>query len=130
MKKFIALILILACTLAFVSCSRAAAKGGALLKEGTVKRITVTSLPEQYNYSFRGNAAQRIIDYVSGLDLIADFSENPDEYKGGAWVISLEYENGDVLTIYHRDNMFIRVENGPWYKMTYEEASAFDALLK
>ena len=46
-----------------------------------------------------------------------------------AWVISLEYDNGDVLTVYHFGNMFIRTENGPWYKMTYDEAKRFDTLL-
>ena len=43
--------------------------------------------------------------------------------------ISLKYENGDTLSIYHFGNMFIRSEKGSWYKMTYDEASRFDALL-
>jgi len=31
--------------------------------------------------------------------------------------------------VYHFGNMFIRNEDGPWYRMEYEEAARFDALL-
>ena len=107
----------------------AATKGSILLQEGTVNKISVTSLPEGYAYSFDGEAVKRIVDYISELDLIADFPENPDEYGGMTWVIDLGYESGNVLTIYHFGNMFIRANDGPWYKMTYEEASRFGSLL-
>ena len=97
--------------------------------EGNVINIDVSSLPEGYNYSFSGAEAKAIVDYLSTLNLESNFEENPNEYTGMTWVISLKYENGDVLTIYHDGNMFIRVKGGPWYKMTYDEASRFDTLL-
>ena len=70
-----------------------------------------------------------LVDYLSDLNLNSQFEENPNEYVGMTWVISLEYENGDVLKVYHFGNMFIRSEKGSWYKMTYDEASRFHALL-
>ena len=67
--------------------------------------------------------------YLTGLNLISDFEENPDQYGGMTWVIALDYKDGTTETVYHFGNMFIRNSGGPWYKMTYEQASAFDSLL-
>lgn len=100
-----------------------------LLKSRGAKSVSVTSLPEGYDYYYEGNDAKLIEDYLFDLNLISDFEENPDEYSGMTWVISLEYENGEERTVYHFGNMFIRSENEPWYRMTYEEAHRFDALL-
>lgn len=64
------------------------------------------------------------------MTLESEFEENPNEYTGMTWVIALEYENGETLNIYHFGNMFIRSQNGSWYRMSYEEASRFDTLLE
>jgi hypothetical protein len=131
MKKIIAIVLACICVLGIVGCSQQPqqVQGGQLLAEGNVINIDVSSLPEGYNYSFSGADAKAIIDYLSTLNLESNFEENPNEYDGMTWVISLKYENGDTLTIYHFGNMFIRVKGGSWYKMTYDEASRFDTLL-
>ena len=129
MKKIVALILTLVCLLTVTACSNASTKGSVLLKEGTVNTISVASRPAGYNYSFSGDAAQTVIHYISELNLLSDFSENPDEYDGMTWVIELKYDDGSNLTIYHFGNMFIRADNSSWYKMTYEEASRLDSLL-
>ena len=106
------------------------AEGGLLLRDGNVKSISVSSLPNGYDYSFKGKDAEKIIDYLSDLSLIEQFEENPNEYTGMTWVISLEYEEGDALQIYHFGNMFIRIKGGSWYKMTDDEALRFEALLE
>ena len=131
MKKIIAIVLICICMLGIVGCSQQPqqVQGGQLLAEGNVINIDVSSLPEGYNYSFSGADAKSIVDYLSTLNLESNFEENPNEYAGMTWVISLKYENGDTLTIYHSGNMFIRANGGSWYKMTYDEASRFDTLL-
>jgi hypothetical protein len=130
MKKNTILILIIACLLTMMTaCSGATVKGGVLLKEGTVKKISVTSQPEGYDYSFSGDDVQSVVNYLSELNLTSEYSENPDGYDGMTWVISLEYESGDTLMIYHFGNMFIRTAGSSWYKMTYEEASRFGKLI-
>jgi len=130
LKHFKALVIVLvAFLLTVTACSSATTKSGVLLREGTVKKISVTSLPEGYDYSFAGDSAQSIIKYLSELNLLSRFPENPDEYGGMTWVISLEYEDGTIHTIYHFGNMFIKTSGGSWYKMTHEEASRFDELL-
>jgi hypothetical protein len=104
-------------------------KNNKLFAEGNVISIKVSSLPEGLEYSFSGEETIDIINYISSLHLENDFEENPNEYGGLTWVIFLEYEDGDSLTIYHFGNMFIRSDKSPWYKMDYEEASRFEQLL-
>lgn len=129
MKKLIVLCLSIAFAFALAGCSDVGTEESPLLREGSVKSISVTSLPEIYDYSFVGKDTEAIVDYLSGLNLIEQFEENPDEYAGMSWLISLKYDDGEFLQIYHFGNMFIRTEDGPWYKMTYEEASRFGTLL-
>ena len=131
MKKLLTITLTFLCVLGMVGCSQQPqqVQGNQLLAEGYVTKIDVSSLPEGYNYSFDGEDAKEIIDYLSNLNLQSNFEEEPSEYAGMTWVISLEYDNGDMLNVYHFGNMFIRTEKGSWYKMTYEEANRFDALL-
>lgn len=95
-----------------------------------VVKIHVTSLPEEYDYSFDKDAAQEIAEYLKGLTLISDFTENPDEYAGMTWVIEVEYENGKSGAVYHFGNMFIRTDHGKWYKMVQNEAAELDTLIE
>ena len=131
MKKLLTIALAFLCVLGMVGCSQQPqqVQGNQLLAEGNVIKIDVSSLPEGYNYSFDGEDAKEIIDYLSNLNLQSNFEEDPNEYTGMTWVISLEYDNGEILTVYHFGNMFIRTEKGYWYKMTYDEANRFDTLL-
>lgn len=105
------------------------AEGSTLLREGKVARVSLSSLPAGYTHAFAGEDAQAIVDYLSDLNLISDFPENPNEYDGMTWVISLAYDDGSTRTVYHFGNMFIRAEDGPWYKMSYDEASCLNELL-
>ena len=70
-----------------------------------------------------------IVDYLDSLSLQSRFKEDPDEYTGMTWVISVDYADGSTVTVYHSGNMFIRTADGPWYRMEYEEAARFHALL-
>ena len=103
MKKFIAVVLVCICVFGLIGCNQQPqqVQGNQLLVEGNVVKIDVSSLPEGYNYSFSGEDAQAIIDYLSTLNLESEFEENPNEYTGMTWVIALEYENGDTFKIYH-----------------------------
>jgi hypothetical protein len=106
------------------------AEEDALLPAGDVTRASLSSLPGGYDYAYEGEDAGVIADYLGSLSLQSRFAENPDEYTGMTWVISLSYADGNTVTVYHSGNMFIRAEDGPWYKMSYEEASRLEALLE
>ena len=131
MKKLLIIALAFLCVFGMVGCSQQPqqAQSNQLIAEGNVIKIDVSSL-EGYNYSFDGEKAKEIIDYLSNLNLQSNFEENPNEYAGMTWVISLEYETGDILNVYHFGNLFIRSEKGAWYKMAFEEASRFQVLLE
>ena len=127
MKKIAVFVLALLCVVALVGCSPAYTEGSVLLKEGTVKRISVTSDPEAYAYSYTGKDAQAIVDYLSSLDLTENSGGN--DADGGSWEIVLEYKDGSTVVLYHSGNKVITVSGGSQYKMIYEQASAFDSLL-
>ena len=100
-----------------------------LLQAGDVTQVSVTSLPGGYAYAYEGEDAMAIVDYLESLSLQSRFKEDPDEYTGMTWVISVDYADGSTVTVYHSGNMFIRTADGPWYRMEYEEADRFHALL-
>lgn len=128
LKKWIVVVLVCICVLGMIGCNQQASP---LFEKGNVVKIDVSSVPEgYYYYSFSGKDVDPIIEYLSTLSLESEFEENPDDYMGMTWVISLEYENGDTWEIYHFGNLFIRSQNSSWYKMSYEEASRFDTLLE
>lgn len=126
---FVTTIVLLLVMVCFCGCDNQKLKDVKLLEEGCVKNVSITSIPEGYEYLFSEGDAKAVVDYLSNLNLITNFKESPNGLRGMTWVISLEYENGDIMTVYHYGNMFIRTENGPWYQMTYEEANRFEALL-
>lgn len=100
-----------------------------LLQAGDVTRVTVSSLPGSYAYAYESEDALAIVDYLDSLSLRSEFEEDPDEYVGMTWVIAVDHADGSTVTVYHFGNMFIRNEDGPWYRMEYEEAERFHALL-
>ena len=129
MKRLAALVLALTLTVCLCGCNEQPPQKPKLIDADNIKYVSVTSLPEGYEYLFAGEDAKAVADYLLKLNLIVDFKENPDHYVGMTWVISLEYENGDIKTVYHAANMFIRTDDGPWYQMVYEEAKLFGTLL-
>lgn len=93
------------------------------LNENEIKSVTVTTLPEFYGYECRltGDAAREVVDYLSSLDLSPVLFEVG---KGGmAWVISIEYENGNTAVINFFDKK-VSI-NSARYRMQNEEAILF-----
>ena len=128
MKRLIKLVLTFVFLLGMFACSKQT-KGNLLLSDSNVSKVHISSLPEEYVYSFNEEKAEKVLDYLKKLNLDSKFEENPDSHIGMTWVIIIEYDNGNVLTVYHFGNMFIRFDDGEWYKMIYEEACRLDDLL-
>ena len=127
MKRILISILILA--LCIPTLSGCTPKKFKSLNDSDIKSVSVTTLPEfyGYEYSFTGDDAQEIVDYLSGLNL------TPRLFglgKGGlTWVISIEYESGNATTVYLFGDE-IRIDDGAWYIMKLEEAQFFEPLLE
>ena len=132
MKKFLAyLITLLLIVGIFSACSQASDSAAlAFPQDAKVQTVNISSLPDGYSYSFSGDEADTIVDYLSALNLISDFPENPNEYSGMTWVITIAYEDQECVTVYHFGNLFVRTEDGPWYKLDFDEAAEFDTLLE
>lgn len=130
MKKAIFAVFIIVCLAALTACSLATAKGRTLLAEGKVKTVSVSSLPKQYDYSYTGEEAQAIVDYISDLNLITVFFEDPNTLYGMSWIITVEYDDGNVIKICNFGR-FMRSEiaDNRWYKINNDEASRFGSLL-
>ena len=122
MKRILLIILTLAVCLPILSGC-----GLPDLDENSIKRISVTSSPEGYEYSFKGADAQAIVDYLESLHLTPFSGINSED--GMAWVISIEHENGKITTVYHSCNKYIMTEGGLRYEMIFEEANRFSSLL-
>ena len=122
MKRILLIILTLALCLPVLSgCSLPN------LDENSIKRIAVTSLPKGYEYSFKGDDAQAIVDYLESLHLTPFSGINSED--GMTWVISIEDKNGKITTVYHSCNKYIMAEDGSLYEMIFEEANRFGSLL-
>lgn len=130
MKRSIFVLLLCFCLVFAISCdSEEGSANNTVLDDGVVKSIEVSSMPHGYEYSFDGNDAYAVIDYIRGLHLEADFPEDPDVYTGMTWVVDIRYEDGTDTTVYMFGNMFIRKDNENWLKMDYNEAEAFGELI-
>ena len=105
------------------------AEEDALLPAGDVTRASLFSLPGGYDYAYEGEDAMAIVDYLDSLSLQSRFKEDPDEHTAMSWVISVEYADGSTVTVHFFGNLFIRKEDGPWYRLEDEEAERFHALL-
>ena len=125
MKRFLLIFLSLAlCLPVLTGCTPRQVKN---LNEGEIKRISVSSLPECYEYSFTDDDARAIADYFSDLNMIPRlFGLN----KGGmSWVILIEYEDGSETTVNLFGNI-IRVKGGMEYLINRDEAAIFEDLLE
>lgn len=134
MKKIIALALLLTFSLSFMSCSTPKEKSpetvfgkDVLVKEAKIESIYMESIPNGYENSYEGDAAQMIGDYLASLRLTPYLQEN--DYLGMCWDIEIEYEDGTVSNVYHSANVLIKVDGGEWYKMESDEAHRLDTLL-
>ena len=128
MKKIVSLFICIIMLLALVGCARSSTNKLGLNTDG-VKSVSLSSLPEGYSYFFDGEKAEKVVNYLTGLDLKSKFSENPDEYTGMTWVISIEYESGETAVVCHSGNMFVKNKGGNWFRMKYEQAHQLDSLL-
>lgn len=94
-----------------------------------ISGITVTSMPEGYHYFFSGEQAVTLAESILEMNVISEYPEDPNVYAGMTWVITAQYEDGLTATVYLFGNMFIRSGDGPWFKVSINEAENFERLL-
>ena len=123
------LIMILALTVCLPVLSGCTPKQFKNLNESEIKSVSVTTLPEfyGYEYSFTGEEARAVVDYLSGLNLTPLLISVG---KGGmTWVIEIKYEDESETTVYlFGDEIWINAKEK--YLMQSEENGVFEALLE
>lgn len=129
MKKLTAFVLTLFLFACLTGCNASYQKVG-LLETDNVESVAISSHPAGFEYIFYNDAAKEIVEHLANLHLSAKFKENPDDYDGMTWEVSVQYENGEKTTVYHFGNLFIRTQEGPWYKMAEDEAGYLDTLIE
>ena len=127
MKRILLMILTLTVCLPILSgCTPKQFKN---LNESDIKSVSVSTLPEfyGYEYSFSGDEARAVVDYLSGLKLTPILISIP---KGGmTWVIEIEYEDESETTVYlFGDEIWINAKEK--YLMQSEEKGVFEALIR
>ncbi len=127
MRRILLMILTLAICLPILSgCTPKQFKN---LNESEISSVSVTTSPEfyGYEYSFTGEEARAVVDYLSGLDLTPLLISVG---KGGmTWVIEIEYEDESETTVYlFGDEIWINAKEK--YLMQPEENGVFEALLE
>lgn len=127
MKRFsLILITVILCLPILSGCTPKQFKN---LNESAISSVSVTTSPEfyGYEYSFTGEEACAVVEYLSGLDLTPLLiSIN----KGGmTWVIEIKYEDESETTVYlFGDEIWINAKER--YLMQPEENGVFEALLE
>lgn len=101
------------------------AKGLDIMEKG-ITEITISTLPESDSYTRTYALPEKInavVQYLNSLSLTENFSENPDEYEGMTFTITITYEDGRQNIVYHFGNMFVSDNTHDWLGMSYEEAN-------
>ncbi len=103
------------------------------IEPNNVEKVEIAFVPEGYDYARTYTDREkigRIVSYLNGLRVKDRFPENPDEYCGGAYTLVLTLADGTQREFIHFGNMFLRETGGDWKRMTYEQASELDRLVR
>lgn len=98
----------------------------------TTSQVTITTLPEDeslqrvYTDSVKINA---LCNYLNSLNLISHFTDKVDDYVGQTFIITINGNNDEPLTIYHFGNVFIKQNENEWKKISYKQGSELYSLI-
>ena len=98
----------------------------------SVVSVDVVTLPEsqQYERHYTDEAKiQAIISYFNNLTLSDNIDAAADESAGMSYLVTVTYNDGSELTYVHFGNKYLRINNGAWKEMRYEEAVHLEELL-
>ncbi len=103
------------------------------ISDDNITAIMINTQPESEKYSrvYRDTEKiNKIVGYLNEISLKGTFTENPDYYVGMTYIINISYADGSQNIVYHFGNMFIRLKEGEWKRMTYNQAQKLDKLIQ
>ncbi len=131
MKRFIVMMGILAITVMFLVTWHFTNNLNITKEDAT--KIVITTLPESETYKRSYTDVDKIgkiIEYLNELSLKKRFTENPDEYSGMTYIITISYKDGSQNVVYHFGNIFLRENDGNWKRMSYDKARKLESIIK
>ena len=130
-KKIFAVLILVLCLAMLAGCKSQEKTTPNTLLPGTdgITAVTVSSMPQGYDYSFSGENAETLAEYILNMDMVSDFEEDPNVYTGMTWVIAVEYADGKTVTVYLFGHTFIRSGDDPWLKVSTKAAEGLEALM-
>lgn len=126
MKRIAAVVLIVILVFLLCSCART----GIVALPENITKISV-SWNGGPNNAFSYTDPEKIsyfVQYFTSLEL-SKAREDPMQYNGGGWVITVETES-ESFGMHHYGNLFFRTIDGKWWEIPYAQAVAFEPLLK
>lgn len=125
MKKLIALLLVLMIFLSLIGCASAQ-----VTLPATIVQVTISwngGMTRAFSYTDAAKIDQ-LVSCFSSLELKRTF-EDPMSYNGGGWLISIE-SGDEIYKMHHYGNRFFQTIDGKRWEISYDQADAFDAVLK
>lgn len=128
MKKLISFILLLTVAMNLCACSNKT-NGTVTLPENIDKLTIALNSGPALTFSYTDGEKIRVIaEYLSSLDLTPT-KEDPSEYTGGGWEITVT-SGTNTIDLFHYGNLFFKTADGKWWAISYEQAEKFTTLLK
>ena len=133
MKKVLYFLLIAVLVLSLCACTKdTTVNGSELVSAEDVTKITILYMNDTdkpLRIYTNPEKIRLVTEHISSMTLDSSFPENPGHHDGGGYYITYTYKDGAEITFAWSGNMFFRVDDGAWYRMIYEEASAFSKLI-
>ena len=133
MKKVLYFLLIAVLVLSLYACTKdTTVNGSELVSAEDVTNITILYMNDTdkpLRIYTDPEKIRLVTEHIGSMTLDSSFPENPAHYVGGGYYITYTYKDDTQITIVWSSNMFFRVDDNAWYRMIYEEASAFSKLI-
>ena len=97
---------------------------------GKIKNVKVYTRPIVTVYDFSGDDAQKIVDFISELQLISDYEDDPYEYDNEYLEIEIEYAGkGKIEEISQKADKFIASRYSDWYAIDESDGKRLKELI-
>lgn len=127
MKKTILMIMMIFICFLLVACNDVKVdKKTHAMQERDLYCIKVSSLPQTRDYTLRDESAYEIYDYFKKLK--TEYYSNENDLNGITYIITIEYENGDIKTLYH--SAYLIGTEDSWYKIKNYKQQEFEKILE
>ncbi len=99
---------------------------------GDVRKLNISTMPYTEEYDKICKVTQVISDvvaHINNMSLTEDFEEDPGKYDGMTLVLEFHLYDGSEVIVYAFGGMFLRIENGPWFRIDNKEYNELEEMV-